>query len=68
MGKELPFENTISMRSDYVYLSVGWGDKGFYLDTPTWAEPETFTAFKAVFLVSESAMHCTYYFEMKEVR
>lgn len=65
-GKELPFENTISMRSDYAYLSVGWGDKGFYLDTPTWAELKPSTAFKAAFWLGESAMHCTYYFEMKE--
>ena len=65
-GKELPFENTISMRSDYAYLSVGWGDKGFYLDTPTWAELQPSTAFKAAFWLGESAMHCTYYFEMKE--
>jgi hypothetical protein len=47
-GKELPFENTISMRSDYAYLSVGWGDK-FLSDTPTWAELQPSTAFKAAF-------------------
>lgn len=65
-GKELPFENTISRRSDFNYLSVGWGDKGFYLDTPTWAELKPSTALKAAFWMSESAMHCTYYFEMTE--
>lgn len=65
-GKELPFENTISRRSDFNYLSVGWGDKGFYLDTPTWAELKVSTALKAAFWMSESAMHCTYYFEMTE--
>ncbi len=65
-GKEIPFENTISKRSDFNYLSVGWGDKGFYLDTPTWAELKVSTALKAAFWMSESAMHCTYYFEMKE--
>lgn len=65
-SKEIPFENTISKRGDYAYLSVGWGDKGFYLDTPTWAELKPSTAIKAAFWMSESAMHCTYYFEMKE--
>lgn len=65
-GKELPFENTISRRSDFNFLSVGWGDKGFYLDTPTWAELKPSTALKAAFWMSESAMHCTYYFEMTE--
>lgn len=43
------------------YIGIGWGDKGFYLDTPTWAELKTSTAFKAIFLPSETAMHITYY-------
>ncbi len=41
-------------------------DKGFYLDTPTWAELKFSTAFKATFWLGESALHCTYYTEMKE--
>ena len=36
-SREIPFENTRSKRTDFNYLSFGWGDKGFYLDTPTWA-------------------------------
>lgn len=43
------------------YIGIGWGDKGFYLDTPTWAELKTSTAFKAIFLPSETAMHITYF-------
>lgn len=62
----LPFENTISKRTDFNYVSIGWGDKGFYLDTPTWAELKPSTAFKAAFWLSESAMHCTYYTKMIE--
>ena len=62
----LPFENTISKRTDFNYVSIGWGDKGFYLDTPTWAELKPSTAFKAAFWLSESAMHCTYYTKMVE--
>ena len=64
--KELPMENTLSKRTDYKYLSVGWGDKGFYLDTPTWADLKFSTALKAAFWMSDSAMHCTYYDTMKE--
>lgn len=63
-SKEIPFENTLSKRSDFKYLSVGWGDKGFYLDTPTWADLKFSTAFKAAFWLSESAMHCTFYDQM----
>ena len=60
------YEDTLSKRDDFLYISIGWGDKGFYLDTPTWAELKPSTAFKAAFWLGESAMHCTYYFEMKE--
>jgi hypothetical protein len=48
-GKELPFDNTISKRYDFSYVSFGWGDKGFYLDTPSWAELQPSTAFVAAF-------------------
>jgi uncharacterized protein (TIGR02117 family) len=63
---KIPFSNIKSKKNDYQYIGVGWGDKGFYLDTPTWADLKFSTAFKAAFWLSESAMHCTYYREMKE--
>ncbi|MGZ5210791.1 MAG: TIGR02117 family protein [Kaistella sp.] len=65
-SKEILFENTLSKRTDFKYLSIGWGDKGFYLDTPTWAELKVSTAVKAAFWMSESAMHCTFYDTMTE--
>lgn len=40
-------------------LAFGWGDKGFYLDTPTWEELRTSVAIKAMFLPSATAMHVT---------
>ena len=51
--KQLPY------RSDTKLLAIGWGDKGFYLDTPTWAELKFSTAVKAMFLPSPTAMHVT---------
>lgn len=63
---KIPFGNTKSKSTDYNYVGVGWGDKGFYLDTPTWADLKFSTAFKAAFWLSESAMHCTFYKTMKE--
>lgn len=57
----VPFENTLSKRTDFNYAAFGWGDKGFYLDTPTWADLKASTAFKAAFWLSESAMHVTFY-------
>ena len=64
-SSKLPFKNTKGQKTDFDYISFGWGDKGFYLDTPTWAELKFSTAFKAAFWLSDSAMHCTYYKQMK---
>jgi len=42
------------------YISFGWGDKGFFLDTPTWADLTVKTAFKALFVPSSAAIHVSY--------
>ena len=65
-SKKFPFENTISKRTDFQYLGIGWGDKGFYLDTPTWADLKFSTAFEAAFWLGDAAVHATYYDEMKD--
>ncbi len=65
-SKKIPFENTVSKNTDFKYVGIGWGDKGFYLDTPTWAELKVSTAFYAAFWLGDSAMHTTFYKEMKE--
>lgn len=44
----------------FTYVAIGWGDKGFYLNTPTWADLTYTTAFKAMFGLSGSAMHVSY--------
>ena len=62
----ISFGNTVSKRNDFNYVAIGWGDKGFYLDTPTWADLKLSTALKAAFWMSSSAMHCTFYKELKE--
>lgn len=43
------------------YLGFGWGDKGFYLDTPEWDDLTFSTAFKATFGLSSTAMHVRYF-------
>ncbi|WP_404986825.1 TIGR02117 family protein [Chryseobacterium sp. M5] len=63
---KIPFANTTSKKSDYNYVGIGWGDKGFYLDTPTWADLKFSTAVKAAFWMSESAMHTSFYHTMTE--
>lgn len=43
------------------YLSFGWGDENFYINTPTWADLTFSNACKAIFLKSPTAMHVTRY-------
>lgn len=48
------------------WITIGWGDKGFLLDTPTWGELKFSTAFNAAILPSSTAMHVAYSGEPKE--
>ena len=59
----IPFTDTKS-KKEYKYIAFGWGDKGFYLDTPEWKDLKFSTAFKAAFWLGDSAMHTTFYDEM----
>jgi uncharacterized protein (TIGR02117 family) len=58
---QLSYRNTMAQDSNIRYVAFGWGDKGFYLETPTWADLKASTAFKAMFFMSSSAMHVTFY-------
>ena len=42
------------------YVSFGWGDRDFFINTPTWSDLTVGTAVSAVFLPSRTAMHVEY--------
>jgi len=42
------------------HVAVGWGDKGFFLETPTWKDLKASTAFNALFRPSASCVHMAY--------
>lgn len=65
-SKEIKFGNTVGNDSTATYVGFGWGDKGFYLNTPTWAELKFSVAFKAAFALSSSAIHATYHTKLTE--
>ena len=65
-SKQIQFEHTIAKDSTAKYLAIGWGDRGFYLETPTWADLKVSTALKATTGLSSSALHTTFYKSMKE--
>lgn len=65
-SKTIKFEHTQSKDSIMQYVAFGWGDKGFYLETPTWADLTFRVAFKTAFYLGSSAMHTTFYKTMYE--
>lgn len=65
-SRNVPFANTQLTDTAYQYLAMGWGDKGFYLETPEWSDLKASVAFNAMFGLGASAMHATYYQQMKE--
>lgn len=65
-SKQIKYAHTLGNDSSMRYLALGWGDKGFYLETPTWADLKFSVAFKAATGMSSSAIHATYYDTMEE--
>lgn len=64
-SKQVPFKNTKSADSTYKYIAMGWGDKGFYLETPNWSDLKASVALKAATGLSTTAIHTTYYKQMR---
>jgi uncharacterized protein (TIGR02117 family) len=65
-SEQIKYEHIQSKDSTHQYLAFGWGDKGFYLDTPEWSDLKFSTAFKAAFNLGTSAMHTTFYKKIQE--
>jgi len=53
--------HTTGNHSKAQYVAFGWGDKGFYLKTKTWGDLKFSTAFSALFHLSTTAIHVTWY-------
>ncbi len=60
-GEMMPYANNVSQDTVYTYVGIGWGDKGFFLNMPTWDDLTLSLSVKAAFWCSTSAMHATYY-------
>ena len=60
------FEHTVGKDTAMNWIAIGWGDKGFFLETPTWADLKFSTAVNAALGFSTAAIHTTYYKDIKE--
>ncbi len=65
-SQHMEYDHTRAADTLADWIAFGWGDKGFYLDTPTWAELKFSVAFKAAFALGSSAIHSTFYRELEE--
>ncbi len=43
--------------SGATHVAIGWGDRGFFIETPTWADLRVSTAAKALFWPSTTCFH-----------
>jgi len=64
-SEHILFSHTKANDSLMRYVAFGWGDKGFYLDTPEWSDLKASTAAKAAFYLGTSAMHTQFYRSVK---
>ena len=42
------------------HVAFGWGDKGFFIETPTWGDLKVSTAANALLIPSDSCMHVVF--------
>lgn len=61
-----PVENTLAKDDTKEWVAIGWGDKGFYLNTPEWSDLSVKTALVAGLGIGETALHVTYYRSLSE--
>jgi len=62
-SKDLPsaFIEKLAADRSPRYLYFGWGERSFYLNTPTWGDLTLPVAAKAMLIPSESAMHVMHF-------
>lgn len=62
----IKYEHTLSNDSSFKFIAFGWGDRKFYLETPTWSHLKYDVAFQALFFLNRSAIHATFFRDMFE--
>ena len=62
--KRISPDNTRGKDSTNNFISIGWGDQGFFLNTPEWSDVKASTVFYACFYLGKSALHTNYLKEL----
>ncbi len=64
--QQVKYSNTNANDTSMQWLAFGWGDRGFYLETPTWADLKASVALNAAFGLGRSAVHSTFHRTISE--
>lgn len=59
--EDLPAEELRAPGEPYTHVSVSWGEREVYLNTPTWADLSPMTALRIVFVGGEGLIHVAHY-------
>ncbi|MDX1586443.1 MAG: DUF2459 domain-containing protein [Balneolaceae bacterium] len=54
------FRTKLMLPQDAAFAAFGWGDRSFYLQTPTWSELKIPVALRALFVPSDAAIHVSF--------
>ncbi|MFM7727528.1 MAG: DUF2459 domain-containing protein [Flavobacteriales bacterium] len=65
---DFPFSNNENPDTALSWLAIGWGDKGFYLNTPTWGDLTCKTAVSAAAGLGTAGIHASYYYAVPDDR
>lgn len=58
--------DTLSGSPNARYLAIGWGERNFYLNTPTWSDLTASTALQALSGMNQTLMHVSFYPAIQE--
>jgi uncharacterized protein (TIGR02117 family) len=61
---DFPYSNNANPDTTLPWLAIGWGDKDFYLNTPTWGDLTVRTAVAAATGLGTAGIHASYYFDL----
>jgi uncharacterized protein (TIGR02117 family) len=61
---DFPYANNTNPDTSLTWVAIGWGDKDFYINTPTWDDLTAKTAIAATFGTGTAAVHASYYFDV----
>lgn len=61
---DFPYSNNADPDTTLSWLAIGWGDKDFYLNTPTWGDLTARTAISAATGMGTAGIHASYYYDV----